>query len=85
MFLFSLSGALEHDAMGRSSRVRRIVRQNVTIALGVIAILAPIAALGLIRLPIAVVGHEGSTLVVVANGLRLLTVRRPHAVQKGGA
>jgi Cd2+/Zn2+-exporting ATPase len=70
------------DGVDISRRARRIVRQNVTIALGVIAILAPIAAFGLIRLPIAVVGHEGSTLVVVANGLRLLTVRRSHPVEK---
>lgn len=62
-----------------SRRARRIVRQNVTIALGVIAILVPIAAFGLIRLPIGVVGHEGSTLIVVANGLRLLALRRPRA------
>ena len=66
------------DGVDISRRARRIVRQNVTIALGVIAILAPIAALGLIRLPVGVVGHEGSTLVVVANGLRLLAMRRPR-------
>jgi Cd2+/Zn2+-exporting ATPase len=59
-----------------SRRARRVVRQNVTIALGVIAVLAPIAALGFIRLPIGVIAHEGSTLVVVANGLRLLAARR---------
>ena len=64
------------DGVDLSRRARRIVRQNVTIALGVIVVLAPIAALGLIRLPIGVVAHEGSTLVVVANGLRLLTARR---------
>jgi Cd2+/Zn2+-exporting ATPase len=72
------------DGVDISRHARRIVRQNVTIALGVIAILAPIAAFGLIRLPVGVVGHELSTLVVVANGLRLLVVRRPHTVQKGG-
>jgi Cd2+/Zn2+-exporting ATPase len=66
------------DGVDISRRARRIVRQNVTIALGVIAILAPIAAFGLIRLPVGVVGHEMSTLVVVANGLRLLA-RRPRA------
>lgn len=64
------------DGVDLSRRARRIVRQNVTIALGVIAVLAPIAAFGLIRLPIGVVAHEGSTLVVVANGLRLLAGRR---------
>ena len=34
------------------------------------------AALGNIALPLGVVGHEGSTLLVVANGLRLLVSRR---------
>jgi Zn2+/Cd2+-exporting ATPase len=70
------------DGVDISRRARRIVRQNVTIALGVIAILAPIAAFGLIRLPVGVVGHEGSTLVVVANGLRLLAMRRPRIERK---
>ncbi|HEY7908070.1 MAG TPA: heavy metal translocating P-type ATPase, partial [Thermomicrobiales bacterium] len=64
------------DGVDLSRRARRVVRQNVTIALGVIVVLAPIAALGFIRLPIGVVAHEGSTLVVVANGLRLLAARR---------
>lgn len=67
------------DGVALSRQARRIVRQNVTIALGVIAVLAPIAAFGLIRLPIGVVAHEGSTLVVVANGLRLLAMRRPRS------
>ena len=71
------------DGVDLSRRARRIVRQNVTIALGVIVVLAPIAALGLIRLPIGVVAHEGSTLIVVANGLRLLAARRTGDDREG--
>jgi Cd2+/Zn2+-exporting ATPase len=51
---------------------RRIVIQNLVIALGVIAVLAPSAALGWTPLGIAVMFHEGSTVLVVLNSLRLL-------------
>jgi hypothetical protein len=43
------------------------------IALGVIAVLAPTAAAGGVTLGIAVLFHEGSTVLVVLNALRLLT------------
>ncbi len=56
-------------------RTRRIVRQNLTFAFIVMVTLMILALFGEISLPLAVVGHEGSTLIVVANGLRLL-VRR---------
>ena len=51
---------------------RTIVNQNLVIALGVILIVAPLGALGLADLGVAVVLHEGSTVVVVLNSLRLL-------------
>lgn len=63
------------DGVALSRRARTVVRQNVAIALGVIAVLVSVAAFGLIRLPVGVVGHEGSTIVVVMNGLRLLRAR----------
>ena len=43
---------------------------------GTIAVLVLVAAPGLIRLPVGVIGHEGSPLFVVASGLRLLGSRR---------
>jgi Cd2+/Zn2+-exporting ATPase len=56
--------------LGRRSQ--RIVRQNITLALGSVALLL-IANFGLqITLPMGVLGHEGSTLLVTLNGLRLL-------------
>ncbi len=56
--------------LGRRSQ--QIVRQNITLALGSVALLL-IANFGLqITLPIGVLGHEGSTLLVTLNGLRLL-------------
>jgi Cd2+/Zn2+-exporting ATPase len=63
------------EAIGLSRFSRRIIAQNLVIALGVIVVLAPIAALGGTSLGIAVLFHEGSTVVVVLNSLRLLIYR----------
>jgi Zn2+/Cd2+-exporting ATPase len=59
-------------ALALARRSRTIVRQNLTFAFGVMATLMILALFGEIPLPLGVVGHEGSTLIVVANGLRLL-------------
>jgi Cd2+/Zn2+-exporting ATPase len=59
-------------AVALSNQTRRIIRQNLWISLGVIALLIPTGLLGLVGIGIAVLLHEGSTLVVVANALRLL-------------
>jgi Cd2+/Zn2+-exporting ATPase len=58
-----------------SQRARRIIRQNLVISLGTVAVLVTFALLGRIPLTIGVVGHEGSTVVVVMNSLRLLLGR----------
>ena len=55
-----------------SQRARRIIRQNLVISLGTVVVLVSFALLGKIPLTIGVVGHEGSTVVVVMNSLRLL-------------
>lgn len=55
-----------------SRRARRVIWQNIAFALGVIVVLVLSNFLVGVPLPLGVVGHEGSTLVVVANGLRLL-------------
>nr|MCU0493312.1 heavy metal translocating P-type ATPase [Chloroflexaceae bacterium] len=68
--LSKLPGALK-----LARRARRVVRQNLTFALGVIALLVAFSLAGEVPLPLGVVGHEGSTLLVVANGLRLLLGR----------
>lgn len=59
-------------AVALSRQSRRIIRQNLWIALGVIALLVPATLLGVTRLGVAVIFHEGSTLVVLLNALRLL-------------
>jgi Cd2+/Zn2+-exporting ATPase len=55
-----------------SKRARRIIRQNLIISLSTVALLVIFALMGKIPLPVGVVGHEGSTVIVVMNSLRLL-------------
>ena len=55
-----------------SHRARRIIRQNLVISLGTVAVLVLFAVWGRIPLTVGVVGHEGSTVIVVMNSLRLL-------------
>jgi Cd2+/Zn2+-exporting ATPase len=56
-------------------KARTVIIQNFAISIGVMALLV-LATFSIgISLPIAVVGHEGSTLVVVLNGLRLLRMK----------
>ncbi len=61
-------------AVGLSRQTSRIIRQNLWISLGMVAVLVPATVLGL-RLGPAVLLHEGSTLLVVLNALRLLAYR----------
>ncbi len=59
-------------AVGLGRATRRIIIQNLAISLGVIAFLIVSSLTGFVGLGIAIIFHEGSTLVVVANALRLL-------------
>jgi Cd2+/Zn2+-exporting ATPase len=62
-------------AVGLSRASRAIIRQNLAISLGVIGLLIVTSVIGLVQLSGAVVLHEGSTIVVVLNALRLLRYR----------
>ena len=62
-------------AVGLSRASRAIIRQNLVISLGVIGLLILTSVLGLVQLSGAVVLHEGSTIVVVLNALRLLNYK----------
>ncbi|SHK85429.1 heavy metal translocating P-type ATPase [Rhodothermus profundi] len=64
-------------ARALSLQTRRIIKQNLWISLGMVAFLIPAALLGL-QLGVAVMFHEGSTLVVVFNALRLLAFSYPQ-------
>ncbi len=63
-------------AVGLSRATSRVIRQNLWVSLGIVAILIPATLLGLGIGP-AVLVHEGSTLIVVANALRLLAYNEP--------
>jgi Cd2+/Zn2+-exporting ATPase len=60
------------EAHRLSRRTARVIRQNLTFALGAMAVLVLGGLFFNLPLPLAVIGHEGGTLLVVLNGLRLL-------------
>lgn len=62
-------------AVGLSRASKAIIRQNLAISLGIIGILIFTSVLGVVELNGAVVLHEGSTIIVVLNALRLLRYR----------
>ncbi len=59
-------------AIGLSKKAHGIIKQNLVISLGMVVILIPLTILGIAHIDPGVIGHEGSTLVVVVNALRLL-------------
>jgi len=62
-------------AIGLSRKAKFIIRQNLWVSLGVVALLIPATIMDWASIGIAVAIHEGSTLVVVGNALRLLAYR----------
>lgn len=64
-------------AVGLSRSTSRIIKQNLWVSLGVVAVLIPATIFGL-NIGTAVLFHEGSTLLVVINALRLLAYGGPN-------
>ena len=62
-------------AIGLSRKAKGIIKQNLWVSLGIVALLIPSTIFGLANIGIAVLIHEGSTLVVVFNALRLLAYK----------
>lgn len=62
-------------AIAISRQAKRVIRQNLFVSLGVIVALVVATASGMASIGPAVIAHEGSTLVVIANALRLLRFR----------
>lgn len=62
-------------AVGLSRASRAIIQQNLAVSLGVIILLLFTSVLGWVQLSGAVILHEGSTLIVVLNALRLLAFK----------
>ena len=59
-----------------SHRLNRIIRQNIIFAVGVIIALIVLNLIGWLDLPTGVVFHEGSTILVILNGLRILKTKK---------
>ena len=55
-----------------SKKMKHIILQNIIFSLSVITILILANVFQFINLPLGVIGHEGSTILVILNGLRLL-------------
>ncbi|MCF7688063.1 MAG: heavy metal translocating P-type ATPase [Cephaloticoccus sp.] len=55
-----------------SRRSARVIKQNLTISLGVVVIMVVATVFGTVPLAVGVAAHEGSTLIVCLNSLRLL-------------
>lgn len=71
--------ALAHNNLSKlvyahrvSTRMNRVIMQNLFFSLAVIIFLVIVSSLGLTDITLSVIVHEGSTLVVILNGLRLL-------------
>jgi Cd2+/Zn2+-exporting ATPase len=63
-------------AIGLSRKAKRIIKQNLWVSLGIVALLIPATVFGFANIGIAVLIHEGSTLLVVFNALRLLAYKK---------
>lgn len=63
------------DSYDLSHRLNRIILQNVVFSVAVILALIVLNVIGWLDLPVGVVFHEGSTILVILNGLRLLKSR----------
>lgn len=62
-------------AVGLARSATRVIRQNLAISLGVSAVLIVATIFNLTSIGQAIVFHEGATLIVIANALRLLAYR----------
>ncbi|MBO0441929.1 heavy metal translocating P-type ATPase [Candidatus Enterococcus ikei] len=55
-----------------SKKLKRVVTQNIVFSTGIIVLLILSNFFQIINLPLGVIGHEGSTIIVILNGLRML-------------
>ncbi|HHY72053.1 MAG TPA: cadmium-translocating P-type ATPase [Bacillus bacterium] len=60
------------EAITLSKRMNKIIKQNIIFSISVIMLLIASNFLQVLDLPFGVIGHEGSTILVILNGLRLL-------------
>ena len=60
------------EAIQVSQKMNKIIKQNIIFSIIVIMLLIVSNFLQILDLPLGVIGHEGSTILVILNGLRLL-------------
>ena len=70
-------------AIGLSKKAKTIIKQNLVISMGMVIFLVPMTISGLAKIGPAVVGHEGSTILVVFNALRLLVYKKARKKNGG--
>ncbi len=63
------------DAYRLSLASRKVIRQNITIALGTVVVMVGATLIGVLPLSMGVLAHEGSTVLVCFNSLRLLFIK----------
>lgn len=64
------------DAIRYGKRSRSIIWQNIVFSVIVLGVMIPLAILGILGVAVAVILHEASELLAVANGLRMAEMRR---------
>ncbi len=64
------------DAIRYGKKSRSIIRQNIVFSIIILGVMIPAAALGIMGVAVAVILHEVSELLAVANGLRMAEIRR---------
>lgn len=69
-------------AIGLARATQRVIQQNLLVAFGMMMLLLIVSLVATLPLPMAVLGHEGSTVVVILNGLRLLRFPRPVSLPR---
>ncbi|MEJ2357397.1 MAG: cation-translocating P-type ATPase [Deinococcales bacterium] len=62
-------------AYALARKANRIIKQNLAFALGIMLFMVIVTIFFFLPLPLGVLGHEGGTILVVSNGLRLLAYR----------
>jgi Cd2+/Zn2+-exporting ATPase len=61
-----------YEAFELSRRARAVIRQNIAVSLGTIVVMVGAAVFGIVPITIGVLAHEGSTVLVCLNSMRLL-------------
>ncbi|MGX7164432.1 heavy metal translocating P-type ATPase [Enterococcus massiliensis] len=61
-------------------KLQRVIKQNIVFSVGVIGLLILSNFFQILNLPLGVIGHEGSTILVILNGLRLLRMPKVPSV-----